>query len=113
MRYFLWILTIPTAALAVSFAATNQYLVEIGLWPFPFTFAIAIWLFVFGAFIAGMVVGVVIDWNAERHHRHSAHVYRRRAKELETELARLKASQTDLSDQLALAKANLPASSAS
>jgi hypothetical protein len=56
---------------------------------------------------------VVIDWNAERHHRHSAHVYRRRAKELETELARLKASQTDLSDQLALAKANLPASSAS
>ncbi len=113
MRYFLRILTIPVAALAVSFAATNQHLVEIGLWPFPFTFAIALWLFVFGAFIVGVVVGVVIDWNAERHHRHAEHVYRRRAKELETELASLKASQADLSDQLALAKASLPAPSAS
>jgi uncharacterized integral membrane protein len=62
VRRLAWILTLPLALLAISFAATNRGGVEVGLWPLPFYAQIPLYGLVLGAFVIGFLVGGSLMW---------------------------------------------------
>ena len=62
LRRLAWVLTVPLGLIAVSFAATNRQLVEVGLWPLPFQGGVPVYLLVLGAFVLGFVVGGSLIW---------------------------------------------------
>lgn len=48
---------LPLLALAISFAASNDSLVGIGLWPWQARFAVPVWLVGLGGLSLGLVLG--------------------------------------------------------
>jgi len=100
MRYLSWLITIPLAAFAVSFAVSNMGLVDFGLWPLPFTVAIPVYLAVLITFVAGFVCGGLVAWMGGHRQRRTARQERARAEKLQRQVNALTVEQADLREQV-------------
>ncbi|MHB1217677.1 MAG: lipopolysaccharide assembly protein LapA domain-containing protein [Alphaproteobacteria bacterium] len=87
MRILRLILVVLIAAPVVAFAVGNRGVATFQLWPYEID--LPIFLVVFGALLAGMVLGALVTWMASIGPRRRA---RAEAKKLRAELAALKAA---------------------
>lgn len=86
MRILRLILAVLIAAPVVAFAVGNRQIATFQLWPYQID--LPIFMVVFGALIAGLVIGALLVWSASLGSRRRA---RAEAKRLRAELAALKA----------------------
>ncbi len=91
MRILAWIIAIPFALLATVFAAANRQLVPLDLWPLPGTQEIPAYLLVLVPLLIGTLVGASLTWTSGLRFRLRARTQRRRADELEANLANIRA----------------------
>lgn len=77
MRHVSWIITIPLAAVAISFAVSNRETVEVALWPFPATAQISVFIAVLLPALIGFLLGGIVVWLSggptRRRARHQSH----------------------------------------
>jgi uncharacterized integral membrane protein len=60
---FLWLtITVMLILLAVTFAASNQRLIDLHLWPFETAITAPLWLSLMISFIAGGIIGALLLW---------------------------------------------------
>ena len=57
-----WILTIPFFIFLIIFSLSNKQLLEIFLWPIPWSIEIPVYLFSLGILLSGFVFGYIIGW---------------------------------------------------
>jgi uncharacterized integral membrane protein len=88
------------------FAVSNRETVSVGFWPLPFLADMPLYLVCFFGLLIGALIGVVAAWMAGHHNRRELSARRRRIEVLERELI---ATQSQLNDHSAPAKAQLPA----
>lgn len=86
MRYLSWILTIPVALLAVSFAVSNLEPVSLGLWPLPHRAEVPAYALVLASLMAGFLLGGAVAWWGGHAQRKAARLEKMRADRLEREL---------------------------
>ena len=77
-----WLVTLPIAAVAVSFAVANRQLVDISFWPFDISIQAPLYLLTLGSCFAGFVGGAFVFWIASLYQR-------LRVRRLEAKLAAL------------------------
>jgi uncharacterized integral membrane protein len=111
VRHLSWIITVPVALLAISFAITNRAGVELGLWPLPFRVQAPLYVLVLGALAFGFLFGGLVAWLAQMHWRRTARQQRRRLEQLATEVKewREKQAATDAAAARASAAARVHA----
>ena len=76
--------------LAILFAASNRTVVDLTLWPFPFTLPAPVYAVALGAIAIGIVWGGLIGWWGAVRARRRARAEARRAADLEQDLRELK-----------------------
>ncbi len=86
MRYLSWILTIPIALLAVSFAVSNLEPVSLGLWPLPHRVDVPAYALVLVTLVLGFLLGGLVAWWGGHGQRKQAKLEKTRADRLEREL---------------------------
>lgn len=101
VRHLSWLITLPLALLAVSFAVSNRESVELALWPLPFTMAAPLFALVLGIFVLGFVVGGLFAWAGQHGHRRAERQHQSRADKLARELEQTKARATAAEARLA------------
>lgn len=71
-----WLIGVPFAAAAATFAAANRTPVAADLWPLPWTVEAPLYLFVLLALLVGFLAGAGVAWAssfaARRRARHAA-----------------------------------------
>lgn len=87
MRILRLILVVLIAAPVIAFAVGNRQVATFQLWPYEID--LPIFTVVFGALIAGLVLGALVTWMASIGPRRRA---RAEAKKMRAELAALKAA---------------------
>ena len=101
-RFLAWVLIPPVAVILALFAIANRGDVVVSIDPLPFTFALPLYLMVFGAAAVGLVAGYLVMWisgyRTRRDYRHA----RRRLAQVESELHAIRA------DHAAPANASVP-----
>ena len=61
---FLWLtITVVLILLAVTFAASNQRLVDVYLWPLETAITTPLWLSLIISFIVGGIIGALLLWS--------------------------------------------------
>jgi len=96
MKRLSWILTLPLMAVAVVFAIANREVVVLDLWPLAMTIQAPLFVLVLGAAVVGLFAGAVVAWFSGGPTRRRARAARRRAAELEREIAYLRgAAETE------------------
>ncbi|MBM3628302.1 MAG: LapA family protein [Alphaproteobacteria bacterium] len=94
MRPVFWIVGVPLLLAGAFFAIANREEVRIDLWPLWGAVTVPLFAALVGALYAGFVIGALVAWWAGRHGRRAARGARRRAGELEAEIARLRKATT-------------------
>ena len=61
-KLFKWILAIPFTIFLIIFSVSNKQLLEIFLWPLPWSIEIPVYLFSLGLLLSGFVFGYIIGW---------------------------------------------------
>jgi uncharacterized integral membrane protein len=61
-RFFWVIISLGTIVLAMVFAASNNHMVIVKLWPLAGQLELAIWMLTLGAICAGAVIGGGLVW---------------------------------------------------
>jgi uncharacterized integral membrane protein len=94
-----WVIGLPLVILVIAFAIANRQYVTLSLDPFspgqPFaSVQLPLWLLFFLGLLAGVVVGWIGCWFSQGRHR-------RRAREAQSEIARLAAERDRLLNQKA------------
>lgn len=87
MRILRLILVVLIAAPVIAFAVGNRQVANFQLWPYEID--LPIFTVVFGALLAGLILGALVTWMASIGPRRRA---RAEAKKLRTELATLKSA---------------------
>jgi len=90
MKRLSWILTLPLMVVAVVFAIANREVVVLDLWPLAMTIQAPLFVVVLGAAVVGLFAGAVVAWFSGGSTRRRAREARRRAAELEREVAYLR-----------------------
>ena len=80
--------------LGALIAVSNSQPVELALWPLPQVLVLPLYLLVVALLLAGVLAGLGMGWWVARHHR-------RRARERDSEAARLDREVTRLRESLA------------
>lgn len=63
MRKFLfWLISLPLAIIIAIFAVNNREVVDISLWPTPFTVGIPVYLLILGNLGLGLLLGALLMW---------------------------------------------------
>jgi uncharacterized integral membrane protein len=86
VRYLSWIISIPIALLAISFAVSNREAIDLTVWPLPFVLAAPVYLLVLLTLVLGFIVGGLVAWGGQHHHRREARRSRERIRQLTAEL---------------------------
>lgn len=86
MRYLSWIITVPIALLVISFAVSNREAVDLTIWPLPFVMAAPVYLLVLLTLVLGFIIGGLVAWGGQHHHRREARRGRERIRQLTEEL---------------------------
>ena len=94
------------AIFLMLFAVSNRETVSVGFWPLPFLADVPLYLLCFLSLLIGVLIGVAASWVAGHRNRRELSARRRRIAALERELT---ATQSQLKDHPAPAKAQLPA----
>jgi uncharacterized integral membrane protein len=61
-KLFKWILAIPFIMFLITFSVSNKQLLEIFLWPLPWSIEIPVYFFSLGILLSGFVFGYIIGW---------------------------------------------------
>lgn len=109
MRYVSWLLTIPLAALAVSFSVSNLAPVTLELWPLPFQVQAPAFALVLVTLVAGFLLGGLVAWVGQHGHRKAERQHQSRADKLQRELDAMRARAETAEKRLAEASAALSA----
>jgi lipopolysaccharide assembly protein A len=96
VRLLHWVVTLPAAAVAVSFAVSNRAGVSVTLWPLPVRLEAPLYLVVLLAVLAGFLIGEFVAWINAGRARRLARERARRIEALEHELA---ATQANLAEK--------------
>lgn len=104
LRYLSWIITIPIAALAISFAVSNRDSVVLTIWPLPFSIAVPLYLAVLGTFVLGFLVGGVVAWANQHRYRRDARRHAKRLRELSAEVKRYRERDARVREEAARAE---------
>ena len=98
MRFLAWLITIPLAVVAVSFAISNRDLVTFGLWPLPQELVLPRFLAVLAPLLVGFLIGGLIAWASAGRHRRTARQRGFRLEQLNAEGRRLRERQAEYED---------------
>ena len=124
LRYVSWIVTLPIALIAISFAFSNRQPVDLRLWPLPDAWPFALHdvpLYLIGLvpLVIGFVAGSLFAWWNAGRDRGEARRARSRIAGLEAQLRRLRAIKAEFdrekvrqADEARLAAAGTAASPA-
>jgi uncharacterized integral membrane protein len=93
VKRFSWIITLPFLAIGVIFAVVNREAVAVSLWPFAVSVQAPLFLVILGALFVGFLLGGVASWAAAGGRRRAARGEHRRARDLESEIRRLKRAE--------------------
>ena len=97
-RFISWIIMLPAAVAVVLFAVNNRQLVDIDLWPLPFSASAPLFAIALGALVIGFLVGAVIAWLSGARGRRRARDAEFRASHSERELHFLRGKLERLED---------------
>ena len=98
MRFLAWLITVPLAVIAVSFAVSNRDLVTFGLWPLPQELVLPRFLAVLVPLALGVLIGGLIAWASSGRHRRLARQRGYRLEQLNAEVRRLRERQAEFED---------------
>ncbi len=85
-KFFSWIVMIPFAVVVIVFCAANRGLVDVNLWPLPFTIGLPLFSVVLSTFVFGFLFGGVVAWLSAGKTRREVWHQRSRADHAELEL---------------------------
>lgn len=110
IRYLKYLFYAALAVVLITLALANRAFVEVrllpakmeGLFGFSWSADMPLFIVIFGALIAGILVGFTVEWFREHRHRSEAATHRRERKKLEREVSRLKVDEAKGDDVLAL-----------
>ena len=106
MKAVRWAVMLVAALLLIPFAVANRATVSLGLWPLPFLVDLPLYLLALLLLLAGFFVGAAGAWFGGRRVRRERRHRRRHIAALEREL---KAARSQLEDQPAKARQEMPA----
>lgn len=69
MKLIRWLIGLPLAIIAIVFAVSNRDMVEIDLWPFPWTAELPLYILSLGTLAVGILVGAIFAWASGSHKR--------------------------------------------
>ena len=92
-RLLFWLIGVPFGLAVTLFAVANRQPVDVGLWPLPWTLQLPLYLQVLGGVAVGLLAGVSLSWIGSAGLRARARASRRRVRELERDVARLRLQQ--------------------
>lgn len=93
MRYLSWIITLPLAVIAISFAVSNLMPVQLSLWPLPFFIEAPAFALVLVTLVVGFLLGGFTVWIGQHGHRKAERQHQSRADKLQKELDLLRAEK--------------------
>ncbi|MEL7345342.1 MAG: LapA family protein [Pseudomonadota bacterium] len=110
MRYLRYLFYIVLGIALITVAIANRGSVTLNLLPddmaglmgFSWQVQLPLFIIIFAAIIAGLLIGFVVEWFRERKHRSEARVERRSRQKLEKELNAIKPSEKAGDDILAI-----------
>lgn len=91
-----WILGLPIAVVAITFAVNNRHMVKADLWPLPFSVDIPLYLAMLVPLALGLILGGAMAWIGGSRVRRLARRERRRLRDLEEQVEQLR--QTPAND---------------
>jgi uncharacterized integral membrane protein len=98
MRFLTTLIAAVTGLLVVLFAVSNRGVVAVELWPFAFRVEAGLYAVILIAVLAGFIAGAMAAWLNGADKRRELRAARKRMREMEQSLARLK-------DDVAVARA--------
>ena len=90
-RVLAWTLIPPVAVILALFAIANRGNVVVSIDPLPFTFALPLYLMVFGAAAIGLIAGYLVMWVSGYRTRRDFRRTRRYLAQVESELHAIRA----------------------
>jgi lipopolysaccharide assembly protein A len=103
------LLAAPLLLVLVLFAISNTGPVDLRFWPFDFAWQVPLAGAVLGAAFLAFLLGTLLTWGSGLRHRAQARRAQRQVRELEAELATLRAQQAKLVANSAPGSAVVPA----
>ncbi len=98
-RFLAWIVILPLAVILALFAIANRGDVVISIDPLPFTFALPLYLIVFGAAALGLVLGYLVMLVAGYRTRRDFRWTRRQLAQVKSELHAIHAENATPSER--------------
>lgn len=95
LRYLSWIVTVPLAAVVISFAVSNRDPAVLKLWPLPFELEMPVFLPVLCALVVGFITGGVVAWWSGGRHRRLARRQTNKLRRVSAEAEALKAREAE------------------
>ena len=90
MRFLNTLLAAALGLLVVLFAVSNLGPVSVEIWPFPFRIEAGLYVVILAALFVGFGVGSLLAWMGGSDKRRELRAARKRMREMEQSLARLK-----------------------
>jgi lipopolysaccharide assembly protein A len=90
LRFLNTLLAIAVALVVVLFAVSNRGMVIVEVWPFPFRIEAGLYVVILLAVLAGFLAGATSAWMGAADKRRELRSARKRMREMEQSLARLK-----------------------
>jgi lysylphosphatidylglycerol synthetase-like protein (DUF2156 family) len=100
MRLIYWLIAGPLIILAVLFALSNRELVDLQIWPFPFSLPAPVYLVALGGLAVGFFAGGIVAWFGAGRTRARARAAERalRARDVELEDLRRKVKEAEMKE---------------
>lgn len=97
MKILGWILSLPVALIAISFAVCNLAPVDITLWPLPGVLTMPAFALVLISLVVGFALGGFVAWLSGGRHRRALRQEKARADQIQRDLdaARLHVAELD------------------
>lgn len=87
-------IVLPVALIGAVLAISNREVIEIKLWPLPWSLNVPLFVALLAAMFVGALVGGAIVWLGGRRHRSAAREHRRESDRLRRQLGEARAAKT-------------------